>query len=131
MAPAVLAAIGAPRLVAAVDVRDGQAMGSGWASDAERRPVGDLTARLGAAGGGLCGGTATPRAGLWAGPDLDLLDAAAQRAGGHDRIIASAGISTLDDIRALASQRFAGAILGRALYEGRFELADALALAAG
>ncbi len=131
VAPAVLAAIGAPRLVAAVDVRDGQAMGSGWASDAERRPVGDLIDRLRDAGVGLFAVTAIARDGLMAGPDLDLLDAAAQRAGGHDRIIASAGISTLDDIRALASQRFAGAILGRALYEGRFELADALALAAG
>jgi len=72
--------------------------------------------------------TAIARDGLMTGPDLGLLEDAARRAGGHDRIIASAGVSTLDDIRALAGQGYAGAILGRALYEGRFELADALAL---
>jgi phosphoribosylformimino-5-aminoimidazole carboxamide ribotide isomerase len=129
VAPAVLDAIGPARLVAAVDVRDGQAMGGGWTSDAERRPVGELIDRLRDAGVGLFAVTAIARDGLMTGPDLDLLDAAAQRAGGHDRIIASAGVSTLDDVLALASAGFAGAILGRALYEGRFELADALAAA--
>lgn len=131
VAPAVLAAIGAARLVAAVDVRDGQALGSGWTPDADRRPVGELIDRLRDAGVGLFAVTAIARDGLMTGPDLDLLDAAAQRAGGHDRIIASAGVSTLDDIRALAGRGYAGAILGRALYEARFELADALATAAG
>lgn len=128
VAPAVLAAIGPGRLVAAIDVRDGQAMGSGWTADADRRPVGDLIDRLRDAGVTTFAVTAIARDGLMTGPDLGLLEDAARRAGGHDRIIASAGVSTLDDIRALAGQGYAGAILGRALYEGRFELADALAL---
>jgi len=37
-------------------------------------------------------------------------------------------VSSLDDVRALAAAGYAGAILGRALYEGRIDLAEALAL---
>jgi phosphoribosylformimino-5-aminoimidazole carboxamide ribonucleotide (ProFAR) isomerase len=39
-------------------------------------------------------------------------------------------VSTLDDVRTLAARGFCGAILGRALYEDRLDLADAL-IAAG
>lgn len=131
VAPAVLDAIGPARLVAAVDVRDGQALGSGWTSDAERRPVDDLIDRLREAGVRLFAVTAIARDGLMTGPDLELLEAAARQAGGHDRVIASAGVSTLDDVRALTDGGYAGAILGRALYEGRFELADAVAITRG
>ncbi len=48
--------------------------------------------------------------------------------------MASGGISTLDDIRALAvvgEVAIEGAITGRALYEGNFTLAQALAAARG
>ena len=47
-------------------------------------------------------------------------------------VVASGGISTLDDIRALAAAGadvIEGAITGRALYEGNFTLAEALAVA--
>ena len=131
LAGAVLAAVGPEQLVAAVDVRDGQAMGSGWLADAERRPAADLMRRLRDAGVELFAVTAIARDGLMTGPDLELLEAAAHHAGGHDRVIASAGVSTLDDIRTLAARGFAAAILGRALYEARFELGDALAAAGG
>ncbi|MBR2668095.1 MAG: 1-(5-phosphoribosyl)-5-[Oscillospiraceae bacterium] len=43
--------------------------------------------------------------------------------------IASGGVTTLDDIRRLAKTKVAGAILGKALYEGNLSLADALAAA--
>jgi len=51
-------------------------------------------------------------------------------------VIASGGVTTLDDLRNLAEARrraptLAGAIIGRALYEGTIRLADALAVAAG
>ena len=47
-------------------------------------------------------------------------------------LIASGGVGTLDDLRALARLRsgdrgLAGIIVGRAIYEGRFDVADALA----
>jgi phosphoribosylformimino-5-aminoimidazole carboxamide ribonucleotide (ProFAR) isomerase len=44
-------------------------------------------------------------------------------------IIASGGVGTLDDVRALAAiDGLHGVIVGRALYEGRFTLAEALAV---
>lgn len=41
-------------------------------------------------------------------------------------VIASGGVTTVDDLRELARRRMAGAILGRALYEGRIQLSEAL-----
>jgi phosphoribosylformimino-5-aminoimidazole carboxamide ribonucleotide (ProFAR) isomerase len=72
--------------------------------------------------------TAIARDGLLEGPDLDLL-AQAQAAAPDAQIIASAGVSTLADVAALAGQRYSGAILGRALYEGTILLPEALTLA--
>jgi phosphoribosylformimino-5-aminoimidazole carboxamide ribotide isomerase len=46
---------------------------------------------------------------------------------GRGEIIASAGISTLADLRAVHSIGCSGAIVGRALYEGRLDLAEAIA----
>jgi phosphoribosylformimino-5-aminoimidazole carboxamide ribotide isomerase len=69
--------------------------------------------------------------GTLAGPDLDGLAAVLART--SLPIIASGGVGTLDDLRALAAlsagdRRLAGAITGRALYEGRFDVAAALAV---
>lgn len=48
------------------------------------------------------------------------------------QVIASGGVSSLDDIKRLkATGTIAGAVIGMALYEGRFELAEALALVEG
>lgn len=131
LAPAVLAAVGPGRLVSAVDVRDGDAMGSGWTADAERRPASDLVRLLASAGVELFAVTAIARDGLMIGPDVELLEAAARDAGGHEHVIASAGVTSLDDIRTLAARGFAGAILGRALYERRIDLPSALSAASG
>ena len=44
-------------------------------------------------------------------------------------VIASGGVTTLDDVRRLARAGLAGCIIGRALYEGRLDLTAAIALA--
>ncbi|HEX8225109.1 MAG TPA: 1-(5-phosphoribosyl)-5-[(5-phosphoribosylamino)methylideneamino] imidazole-4-carboxamide isomerase [Allosphingosinicella sp.] len=62
------------------------------------------------------------RDGMLAGPNFDLLEEAAGRLP-HLAIQASAGVSSLDDLRRL---RTAGAIVGKALWEGRIDLAEAL-----
>jgi Phosphoribosylformimino-5-aminoimidazole carboxamide ribonucleotide (ProFAR) isomerase len=46
-------------------------------------------------------------------------------------VIASGGVGSLADIRAVRDAGLAGAIVGRALYEGRFALGEALEAAAG
>ena len=78
--------------------------------------------------------TEISRDGTMAGPALDQLAAVLATTGRP--VIASGGVGSLDDIRALAGvtvsgRRLAGAVLGRALYEGRFTLAEALSLVGG
>ena len=74
------------------------------------------------------------RDGTLAGPDLAGL--ALVLAETPVDVIASGGVGTLDDLRALArleagGRRLSGAIVGRALYEGAFSLTEALAATAG
>jgi phosphoribosylformimino-5-aminoimidazole carboxamide ribonucleotide (ProFAR) isomerase len=69
--------------------------------------------------------------GTLAGPDLTGLAAVLERTALP--VIASGGVGTLDDLAALrdlsaADRRLAGAITGKALYEGRFTVAEALAV---
>jgi len=72
--------------------------------------------------------TSIDRDGLLRGPDLELLTRAVNL--GTGRIIASAGISSVDDIAAVRAIGCTGAIVGRALYEGQLSLRDALSTAA-
>jgi 1-(5-phosphoribosyl)-5-[(5-phosphoribosylamino)methylideneamino] imidazole-4-carboxamide isomerase/N-(5'phosphoribosyl)anthranilate isomerase len=70
--------------------------------------------------------------GTLSGPNLDLLRAVAGRT--ERPVIASGGVSSLDDLRAIATLTAAGvegAIVGKALYAGRFTLPQALAAVAG
>jgi phosphoribosylformimino-5-aminoimidazole carboxamide ribotide isomerase len=68
--------------------------------------------------------TDTARDGLLAGPDLDGLRTCQELYTGP--VIASGGIGSIDDITACADAGAAGVIIGKALYEGRIDLADAL-----
>jgi phosphoribosylformimino-5-aminoimidazole carboxamide ribotide isomerase len=62
------------------------------------------------------------------GPDLGLLDEVRLLAG-ELRVIASGGVGSLDDIRALAAAGAEAVVVGRALYEGRFTLGEAITAA--
>lgn len=65
------------------------------------------------------------RDGTLTGPDLDQLDAIL--AAVSVPVIASGGVGTVDDVRALAQRPLAGVIVGRAIYEGRFTVEEAIA----
>ena len=69
--------------------------------------------------------TAVARDGTLEGPDLALLEAVAA-AVPRAAIIASGGIGHLEDIEELARRGYEAAILGRALYEGAFDLPAAV-----
>lgn len=70
------------------------------------------------------------RDGMLAGPDVDGLRAAA--AATEVPVIASGGVASLDDVRALATiPRLAGVITGKALYEGRFTVREGVDALAG
>lgn len=116
---------GTDRIAVAIDVRDGSAIGHGWRSGALGVPVGEAVARLADAGVRTFEVTAIDRDGLLEGPDLELLGRLVEA--GQGRIIASAGVASIEHLLAVRDRGCAGAIVGRALYEERFELAEALA----
>ena len=115
---------GAQRIAVALDVRDGRALGEAWRAGAAGVRAEDALVTLADQGVRTFEATAVERDGMLGGPDLDLLG----RLVGLDRgdVIASGGIAFLDDIKALRALGCAGAIVGRALYEGRLDLAQAI-----
>jgi phosphoribosylformimino-5-aminoimidazole carboxamide ribotide isomerase len=109
-----------------LDVRAGVARVQGWTEDG-------LTAAelLRAWRGWPAAGvvyTDTTRDGLLTGPDLDGLRSCQELYAGP--VIASGGIGSLDDIRACTAAGAAGVVVGKALYEGRVDLVEALRAAA-
>jgi phosphoribosylformimino-5-aminoimidazole carboxamide ribotide isomerase len=72
--------------------------------------------------------TAVARDGLLAGPDLDVLRTAI--ATSDVQVIASGGVSSLEDLRDLASLGADGVIVGKALYDGRFTIEEAVEVVA-
>jgi phosphoribosylformimino-5-aminoimidazole carboxamide ribotide isomerase len=117
---------GAERLAVAIDVRAGRAVGHGWAEGAVGVDAVEAIERLADAGVTTFEVTAIDRDGLLGGPDLDLY----RRLVMLDRcsIIASGGVGNVRDLRAVRALGCTGAIVGRAIYEGRFDLAAALAV---
>ncbi len=116
---------GPDRIVAALDVRDGNALGDGWVADARGTGAIELARTLAAAGVRWFAVTAIARDGQMSGPDLGLLEEVRSAVPGA-AIIASGGVSSLADIRELALRGFSAAITGRALYERAFTLPEAL-----
>ena len=116
---------GPDRIVSALDVRDGQALGDGWVEGARGAEVIELAQALADRGIRWFAVTAIARDGEMSGPDYELLERVRSAVPGA-AIIASAGVSSLDDVRELAKRGFEAAITGRALYEGAFTLAEGL-----
>ena len=115
---------GADRIAVALDVGDGLALGEGWRAGAAGVRAGDALAALADQGVTTFEATAIERDGLLTGPDLDLLARLLEL--GRGDVIASGGVATLEDIRAVRRLGCAGAIVGRALYDGDIDLASAI-----
>ena len=128
LAARLVAAHGPERIVAAIDVRDGRALGDGWVADARGTDAIAHARRLVAAGIRRFAVTAVARDGMQEGPDLALLETV-RDAVPEAAIIASGGVGRLEDIEELARRGFEAAILGRALYEGTLRLESARAAA--
>jgi phosphoribosylformimino-5-aminoimidazole carboxamide ribotide isomerase len=118
---------GADRIALAIDVRDGRAVGDGWSEESAGVEASEAIRRLADAGVTTFEVTAIARDGLLEGPDLALYERLVRS--GRGAVIASGGIATADDIRAVRGVGCAGAIVGRALYEGRLDMGSALAAA--
>ena len=116
---------GSERIAIALDVRDGLAVGDGWVRGAAGQPVERAIETFDAAGVGTFVVTAIDRDGLLGGPDLRLLERVLRLTGAA--VIASGGIATIDDLKAVRAIGCSAAIVGRAIYDGRIDLAEALA----
>ncbi|TXS64719.1 bifunctional 1-(5-phosphoribosyl)-5-((5-phosphoribosylamino)methylideneamino)imidazole-4-carboxamide isomerase/phosphoribosylanthranilate isomerase PriA [Corynebacterium sp. LK14] len=115
----------------AVRLEDGEwrTRGNGWVSDGG--DLWEVLERLDAAGCTRFVVTDVSKDGTLEGPNVQLLREVA--AATDAKVTASGGISTLDDLRELAlyeNQGIDSAIIGKALYEGRFSLEEALAAVA-
>jgi phosphoribosylformimino-5-aminoimidazole carboxamide ribotide isomerase len=126
-AASAVAAHGADRIAVALDVRDGLAVGEGWRSGAPGAPPDDAIRRLADVGVETFEVTAIDRDGLLGGPDLAMLGELVEV--GRGRIIASGGVARVEDIEAARRLGCAGAIVGRALYDGSMDLSAALVAA--
>jgi phosphoribosylformimino-5-aminoimidazole carboxamide ribotide isomerase len=117
---------GSGKVAVAIDVREGFAVGQGWSRDEPGLEPGEAIRQLRGAGVTTFEVTAIDRDGLLGGPDLALYERLVSL--GSGAIIASGGVSTLDDLRAVRAAGCRGAIVGRALYEGQMSLEAALGL---
>jgi phosphoribosylformimino-5-aminoimidazole carboxamide ribotide isomerase len=107
------------RLVVAIDVRAGRAAVAGWAEQTELTAE-QAAERCAAAGVARVLCTAVERDGTLDGPDLELLARVRERAAAP--VLAAGGIGSADDLDALAALGVEGAIVGRALLDGRLPL---------
>ncbi len=122
------------RIAVGIDARDGMVATEGWA-ETSTTSAAELALRFEDSGVAAIIYTDIARDGMLGGLNLDATRALADRL--RTPVIASGGVGTLDDLRALlgtakaAKGSIDGVIVGRALYDGRVDLAAALALLRG
>jgi phosphoribosylformimino-5-aminoimidazole carboxamide ribotide isomerase len=116
------------RVAVALDARDGKVAVAGWAETSELSAF-DVARRFEDAGIAALVYTDVARDGMLAGLNLDAAIALAEAV--SIPVIASGGLASIADVAALLEPRarkLAGAIAGRALYDGRLDPAEALRL---
>jgi phosphoribosylformimino-5-aminoimidazole carboxamide ribotide isomerase len=113
------------RVIVSVDARGGKLASAGWTEQTEMT-VEPAIEQLGNRGVRRFVFSSIDRDGMLCGPDLDAAVSAAGAVRGT--FVYSGGIGTLDHLRELVALRqvnLTGVIVGKALYEGRFEVAEA------
>jgi phosphoribosylformimino-5-aminoimidazole carboxamide ribotide isomerase len=116
------------RIVVGIDARDGRVAVEGWAETSDVTAL-DLARRFVDAGVAAIVYTDIDRDGAMQGPNVDATAALARAV--PIPVVASGGVSSLADLAALkarAADGIAGVISGRALYDGRIDLAEAIRL---
>jgi len=119
------------RIVVGIDARDGMVATEGWLETSET-PALDLARSLDDLGIGGFIYTDISRDGMMRGPNLDAVKAFAE--GVTSPVVASGGVTTSDDVRALRElgvPNIEGVIIGKALYRGTMTLDEAIAAARG
>ena len=114
------------KVAAGIDARDGRVAIRGWVEVTGVMAV-DLARKIGEAGVSCFIYTDIARDGMMVGPNFDAIRDFAR--GVSTPVVASGGVTTLSDLRrlkAMEGEGVAGAIIGRALYDGSIDLAEAL-----
>lgn len=111
------------RIAVGVDVKDGFVAVSGWLEKAAERGV-EFVKKMRDFGVKTVIYTDVSRDGMLAGTNMDAYRELSEIIGID--VVASGGITTTDEIRELSEMNVSGAILGKALYEGRLDLSEAL-----
>ncbi|HEY6101012.1 MAG TPA: 1-(5-phosphoribosyl)-5-[(5-phosphoribosylamino)methylideneamino]imidazole-4-carboxamide isomerase [Anaeromyxobacter sp.] len=114
------------RVVAGIDAKGGEVRIAGWL-EGTGLPAAEVARRVKAAGVTLVEYTDVARDGMFTGVDAEGA-ATLQREAGLP-VVASGGVASLDDIRACRAAGVAGVIVGKAIYERRIDLAEALRVA--
>ncbi len=116
------------QLVLGIDARDGRVATEGWLDTSDCLAI-DLARRFADEPLAAIVYTDIAKDGMLAGPNFDSL--AQMIAAVEFPVIASGGVTSLADVRQLGTLGAAGCIIGRALYEGRLQLSEALRAARG
>jgi phosphoribosylformimino-5-aminoimidazole carboxamide ribotide isomerase len=111
------------KIVAGIDAKEGRVATEGWLAVSSQAAI-DLARRLAELPLAAIVYTDISRDGMLQGANIDAL--AELAAAVAVPVIASGGVTSLEDIRRLARLGLAGCIVGRALYEGRLQLADVI-----
>jgi phosphoribosylformimino-5-aminoimidazole carboxamide ribotide isomerase len=114
---------GLDSVIVALDNKDGQIMVEGWQTSTAMT-VDDALEKYSTLGVHRFLITSIAQDGMLSGPDLQTLSAATQYIGA--KIIAAGGIGSIGDLAALKEIGVEGAVIGKALYEGRFTLKEAI-----
>ncbi len=116
------------RIVVAVDAKDGVVAVEGWVEAAEVTAI-ELGRQAASWGAAALLYTDVARDGMHSGPNIEATAGLARAVPGAE-VIASGGVSSLDDIRRLAAAGIKSVVVGRAIYDKHFTLEEALAEAA-
>ena len=114
------------RLVLGIDGRDGLVATEGWLETSQTRAT-DLAKKYADLPLAALVYTDIAKDGMLAGQNIDEMEAMRQAV--PFPLIVSGGIATLEDVRRLASRNFHACIIGKALYENKFPLQEALTVA--
>jgi len=111
------------KIAVGIDAKNGYVATHGWLDTSSVKAV-ELGKRFADAGAETFIFTDIATDGTLAGPNIDAVCEMAEVTGKN--VIASGGVSSLADLQAIASKGISGAIVGKALYENRFTLKEAL-----
>jgi phosphoribosylformimino-5-aminoimidazole carboxamide ribotide isomerase len=114
---------GAESIIVALDNKDGKIMVEGWKT-ATALSINEALEKFNMLGVKTFLITSIAKDGMLSGPDLETLKQACQSR--NAKVIAAGGIGSINDLIALKRIGVEGAVIGKALYEGRFTLKEAI-----